>query len=46
MIPGYKENELFNYVQLRAQDTSAFYAISDRIDIHNIIYNNTTSILS
>lgn len=46
MIPGYKENELFNYLQLRAQDTSAFYAISDRIDINNITNNNTTSILS
>ena len=41
MIPGYKENELFNYVQLRAQDTSAFYAISDRIDI-NLINKNTS----
>lgn len=40
MIPGYKENELFNYVQLRAQDTSAFYAISDRIDINLINKNN------
>ena len=36
MIPGYRENNLFEYVQLRAQDTSAFYAISDRIDINNI----------
>ena len=36
MIPGYKENNLFNYIQLRAQDTSAFYAISDRIDINNL----------
>ena len=36
MIPGYKENNLFEYVQLRAQDTSAFYAISDRIDINLI----------
>ena len=44
MIPGYRENCLFDYVQLRAQDTSAFYAISDRIDIHNI--NKSTSILS
>ena len=43
MIPGYKENELFNYVQLRAQDTSAFYAISDRIDLSEI--NKPTSIL-
>lgn len=39
MIPGYQENNLFNYIQLRAQDTSAFYAISDRIDIIN---TNTT----
>ena len=36
MIPGYRENNLFNYVQLRAQDTSAFYAISDRIDIKEL----------
>ena len=43
MIPGYKENNLFQYVQLRASDTSAFYAISDRIDINEI--NKKTSIL-
>ena len=36
MIPGYRENNLFEYLQLRAQDTSAFYAISDRIDINNL----------
>ena len=36
MIPGYKENQLFNYVQLRAQDTSAFYAISNRFDINEL----------
>lgn len=36
MIPGYKENNIFEYVQLRMQDTSAFYAISDRIDINTI----------
>lgn len=36
MIPGYQENNLFEYVQLRVQDTSAFYAISDRIDIYEI----------
>ena len=34
MIPGYQENKLFDYLQLRCQDTSAFYAISDRIDIN------------
>ena len=43
MIPGYVENNLFSYVQLRAQDTSAFYAISDRVDINNL--NKSTSIL-
>ena len=43
MIPGYKENQLFEYVQLRAQDTSAFYAISDRIDINQL--NKSDSIL-
>ena len=43
MIPGYKENDLFNYVQLRAQDTSAFYAISDRIDINTLnTYSQST----
>ena len=41
MIPGYRENNLFEYVQLRAQDTSAFYAISDRIDINNINVNES-----
>ena len=43
MIPGYRENNLFEYIQLRAQDTSAFYAISDRIDINSI--NKSTSVL-
>ena len=36
MIPGYSDNSLFEYLQIRAQDTSAFYAISDRIDINDI----------
>ena len=40
MIPGYSENNLFDYVQLRAQDVSAFYAISDRVDI-NLINKNS-----
>lgn len=40
MIPGYKENKLADYIQLRAQDTSAFYAISDRIDVINYGKNN------
>ena len=44
MIPGYKENDLLQYIQLRAQDTSAFYAISDRIDINNI--NKNTNLLT
>ncbi len=44
MIPGYRENNLFNYLQLRAQDTSAFYAISDRIDINSI--NKEDSLLT
>lgn len=44
MIPGYKENKLYDYIQLRMQDTSAFYAISDRIDILDI--NKNTSILA
>ena len=41
MIPGYKENNLFEYVQLRASDTSAFYAISDRIDINDLNQRDT-----
>ena len=41
MIPGYRENNLFEYVQLRTQDTSAFYAISDRIDINEINKKDT-----
>ena len=44
MIPGYRTNGIYDYLQLRAQDTSAFYAISDRIDINDI--NKNTSILS
>lgn len=44
MVPGFQANKLYDYVQLRMQDTSAFYAISDRIDIHDI--NKSTSILS
>lgn len=43
MIPGYRDNKIYEYLQLRAQDTSAFYAISDRIDINTI--NKKTSIL-
>lgn len=39
MIPGYQENKLYDYIKLRMQDTSAFYAISDRIDIKNIKSN-------
>jgi hypothetical protein len=42
MIPGYKENDLFNYIQLRSQDTSAFFAISDRIDINELNKHNST----
>lgn len=41
MIPGYQDNKLFQYIQLRAQDTSSFYAISDRIDINNLNQNNS-----
>ena len=44
MIPGYIDNNLYNYIQLRTQDTSAFYAISDRIDINNLV--KKSSILS
>ena len=35
-IPGYSENKLREYIQLRAQDTSAFFAISDRIDVNSL----------
>ena len=43
MIPGFQQNNIGMYVQLRAQDSSAFYAISDRIDINDI--NKNTSVL-
>ena len=43
MIPGYQENKLYDYIKLRMQDTSAFYAISDRIDIKTI--NSNTNLL-
>ena len=43
MIPGYQENKLYDYIKLRMQDTSAFYAISDRIDLKNI--NSNTNLL-
>ena len=43
MIPGYQQNNIGMYLQLRAQDSSAFYAISDRIDINTI--NKNTSLL-
>ena len=42
MIPGYRDNNIYEYIQLRAQDTSAFYAISDRIDINTINKNTST----
>ena len=44
MIPGYQDNKLFEYLQLRTQDNSAFYAISDRIDINEL--NKSNSILN
>ena len=50
MIPGYQDNKLFEYVKLRAQDTSAFYAISDRIDInasrsdYSLLQQNTNQV--
>ena len=43
MIPGYQENKLYDYIKLRMQDTSAFYAISDRIDLKTI--NSNTNLL-
>ena len=41
MIPGYQDNKLFEYLQLRTQDNSAFYAISDRIDINELNKSNS-----
>ena len=35
-IPGYNRNNLKEYFQIRYDDKSAFYAISDRIDLNNI----------
>lgn len=40
-IPGYSENKLAEYLQLRAQDTSSFFAISDRIDINTLTKSST-----
>ena len=40
-IPGYSENNIMEYVQLRSQDASAFYAISDRIDIKTLTSKTT-----
>lgn len=45
MIPGYRDNNIFQYIQLRAQDTSAFYAISNRFDINNLNKPITNTIL-
>lgn len=36
MIPGYNDTKILDYMQLRMSDNSAFYAISDRIDINTI----------
>ena len=44
MVPGYQENKLKEYMNLRATDNSAFYAISDRIDI-NLINQKENNIL-
>jgi hypothetical protein len=35
MIPGYRDNLLSDYLKLRMYDTSAFYAISDRISLND-----------
>ena len=40
-IPGYSENKLAEYIQLRAQDTSSFFAISGRIDINTLTKSST-----
>ena len=45
MIPGYRDNNIFQYIQLRAQDTSSFYAISDRFDINNLTEQPTTTLV-
>lgn len=36
MIPGYAEGLLGQYINMRMQDISPFYAVSDRIDISNL----------
>ena len=45
MIPGYRDNNIFNYIQLRAQDTSSFFAISDRYDINNLIEQQSATLV-
>ena len=36
MIPGYSDTLLNEYIQIRMQDSSAYYAITDRIDINDL----------
>lgn len=48
LVPGYNESSLDDYIQLRADDKSAYYAISDRIaleDSDNYLINPLSSIL-
>lgn len=35
-IPGFDETKIGQYIEIRAEDESPFYAISDRIDINKI----------
>ena len=36
MIPGYSSTQLETYINIRMQDSSPYYAISDRIDIKDL----------
>lgn len=36
MIPGYSSTQLETYINIRMQDSSPYYAVSDRIDINSL----------
>ncbi len=44
-IPGYKESNLREYIQIRMDDSSEYSAISDRFDISDCLTSNTTNLV-
>lgn len=44
-IPGYDEGKIKQYVEIRCNDESPFYAISDRMNINEYIAKNESPIL-